>query len=303
MVWGTKMPDSLRENNYLIFSDESGTAGNERYHAIGTVSGSLQDMRTLHKQLGDMLEKHKKSDVKFKKLNGDSTYTKISKEFISLGLEKCHEGIIRINVMVWDTQDRRHSIQGRDDTENFKRMYYHALKVTMKQWNNQLKWEFYPDEHTAINWQEIADYLSRTNLSRDNKVEQTLFGDLINLDFAKIYPPTDSSSPKYHNIQLADLFAGIVRTSHLYGQDLIEWRLVNGSGELLPTVANQDHGLSKGQKAKFEIMSHFKDRAGHHRLGVNLSKNKYFQTFNKNILLWKYEPQNHLDKAPVKQKG
>ena len=295
------MTDSLRENNYLIFSDESGTVGNERYHAIGTVSGSLQDMRTLHKQIGDTLGKYKKSDVKFKKVNGDSTYTKISKEFISLGLKKCHEGIIRINVMVWDTQDSRHSIQGRDDVENFKRMYYHALKVTMKQWNNQLKWEFYPDEQTAINWQEIADYLSRTNLSRDNKVEQTLFGDLINLDFAKIHSPTDSSSPKFHNIQLADLFAGIVRLSHLHGQDLIDWRLVNSSENVLFAPAYQDCELSKGQKAKFEVMSHFKDKADYHHLGVNLSKDKYFQTFNKNILLWKYKPQNPLDIAPVKQ--
>lgn len=295
------MTDLLRENNYLIFSDESGIAGNERYRAIGTVSGHLQDMRTLHKQLGEMLEKYKKSDVKFKKLKGDSKLTKISKEFVSLGLKKCYEGIIRINVMVWDTQDSRHSIQGRDDVENFKRMYYHALKVTMRQWDNQLKWEFYPDENTAINWREIADYLSRTNLSRDNKVEQTLFGDLINLAFAKIHSPTDSSSPKYHNIQLADLFAGIVRLSHLHGQDLIDWRLVNSPENLLFTPANQDCELSKGQKAKFEVMSHFKDKADFHSLGVNLSKDKYFQTFNKgkNIFLWKYEPQHENDKAPI----
>jgi len=30
------MTDLLRENNYLVFSDESGTTGNERYHANGT---------------------------------------------------------------------------------------------------------------------------------------------------------------------------------------------------------------------------------------------------------------------------
>ena len=32
------MTDLLRENNYLIFSDESGIAGNERYHAIGAIT-------------------------------------------------------------------------------------------------------------------------------------------------------------------------------------------------------------------------------------------------------------------------
>jgi hypothetical protein len=278
--------------------------GNERFQAIGTVSGSLKEMKTLHKQLGDLLKEYDMSDVKFSKIKGDSTYTQISKEFTSLGLKKCHEGTIRVNVMVWDTQDSRHSVKGRDDIENFKRMYYHILKVTIKQWNNQFRWEFYPDEHTAINWQEIAFYLSRTNLSKVEGGVPFLFEKFREFNFAKIHPPKESTSSKFYIIQLADLFAGIVRTSHLCGRDLIEWRQVNCPGNSL-FPANQDSGISKNQNAKFKVMSHFKDIADSYRLGVNLSEDKYFQTFNhhKNIFLWKYEPQHENDKAPVKIKG
>ena len=295
--------NSIRKNNYLIFSDESAVTGNERFRSIGTISGNLKEMKMLHKQLGDLLKKYDVSEVKFSKIKGHSSYTQVSKEFVSLGLKKCHEGTIRVNVMVWDTQDSRHSVRGRDDIENFKRMYYHILKVTIKHWNNQFKWEFYPDEHTAVNWQEIVYYLSRKNLSKADGSTPLLFEEFRELNFAKIHPPRESTSPKFYIIQLADLFAGIVRTSHLYGQDLIEWRQINCPGNLL-FPANQDSGISKNQSVKFEVMSHFKDIADNYRLGVNLSEDKYFRTFNhsKNIFLWKYEPQHENDKAPVKRK-
>ena len=130
-----------------------------------------------------------------------------------------------------------------------------------------------------------------------------LYEELRQLNLAKIHPPKPSTSTKFFIIQLADLFAGIVRSSHSEGQNLSEWRQANCSGNSLFPI---DHGLviSKNQELRFEVMSHFKDTADKLRLGVNLSEKKYFKTFNhnKNIFLWKYEPQHDNDKAPVKEK-
>lgn len=53
--------------------------------------------------------------------------------------------------------------------------------------------------------------------------------------------------------------------------------------------------------SKFELMKEFKLLASNSKLGINLSKNKYFTTFNKknNIVFWHYKPTHVLDKAPT----
>jgi len=293
-----------RENRYLVFSDESGTNGTERYQAIGTVSGSRQEMIKLHKELGCLLQQYDCSEVKFTKIKGDSNYAKNAKDFVSLGLQKCSEGTIRISVVVWDMHDSRHSIPGRDNIENLKRMYFKALKVTISHWGSQFEWEFYPDEHTAIKWSEIAFYLSRKNFSKTDKDILLLSKEFRELNFARVHPPKEACSQRFYIIQLADLFAGIVRASHQYGQDLIDWRNANCSGNLL-FDAYQSPDVSKNLSSKLEIMSHFKDQAKKYNLGINLSEDKYFKTFNKskNIFLWKYVPQHENDKAPVRNKN
>jgi Protein of unknown function (DUF3800) len=297
------MTNSARDSSYLAFCDESGLTGKERFQAISTVSGSRGEMRILHNQLRDLLKKYGRSDIKFTKVGGHSTSTQVSKEFIALGLRKCYEKTIRINVMVWDTQDSRHSVRRRDDIENFKRMYYHALKTSIKQWPAQLTWEFYPDEHTAIKWHDITSYLSKTNLAKSDSNELYLSEKFREFNFVKIHTPNEATSSKFFIIQLADIFAGMVRTSHSCGYDFIEWRQVNSSNGLLFTT-DKNSEISTNQNAKFEIMSYFKDMADSYHLGVNLSKDKYFQTFchNNNIFLWKYEPQHENDKAPIKLK-
>jgi len=290
-----------RENRYLIFSDESGTNGTEQYQAIGTISGSRQEMIGLHKELGYLLQQYDCSEVKFTKIKGDSNYIKIAKYFVNLGLKKCFERTIRISVMVWDMYDSRHSVQGRDDIENLKRMYFKALKVTISHWDSQFEWEFYPDEHTAIKWSEIAFYLRRKNFSKTDKDILLLSNEFRELNFARVHPPKQASSSKFYIIQLADLFTGIVRASHQHGQELMDWG--NAKCNLL-FDAYQRPNVSKNLSSKLEIMSHFKDQAKKYNLGVNLSEDKYFKTFNrsKNIFLWKYEPQHKNDKAPVKIK-
>ncbi len=284
-----------------MFSDESGVDGSNRYQAICTISGRREDMRVIHKELKVCLLKHQCSEIKFSKIKGGLKYFNCAKDFIDVGLRRCYEGLICVEVMVWDIYDSRHAVKGRDDGENFSRMYYHCLKSSVKNWQAAASWELYPDENSLIDWPKLSFYLSRTNFAEPYKEAKLLFEELRQLKLQKIHPPKPSSSSKFFIIQLADLFAGIVRTSHSEGQKLIDWRKAKDSKSTFFPI-DYDLAISNNQKAKYEVMSHFKDKAEELSLGVNLSKCKYFKTFNKskNIFLWKYEPQYENDKAPTK---
>lgn len=295
----------MEVENHLIFSDESGYCGNHRHGAIAVISGSKSNTRELNSELQAVLDKYDKIELKFAHVKGHSSSMQAVKEFITLGLKYCCEKKIKIHVIVWDTRDSRHQVFGRSNIENLKRMYYHILKRTKSDWNSIENWEFYPDEFSAIDWKkDVVYFIERTNLDKKLNIKQnTLFGILLNFRFPLVHKHGELESAKYPILQLSDLFAGLNRLSHEFGETFNQWlsNELNRNSlfpELVPCNA------TKNMICKFQIMKHFKDTCSKYKLGVNFSNNKYFTTFSsKNgIVIWLYQPQGEYDKAPVTQK-
>ena len=291
--------------NHLIFSDESGYNGNHRYGAIAIVSGSKSDTKSLNEELSLILQKYSKTELKFAKAKGHSSTLSVIKEFVSLGLQYCSIGKIKIHVIVWDKKDSRHQVQGCNDIENLKRMYYHILKKTKTDWHSIIDWEFYPDEFSGINWRnDIVKYIEHTNLDKQKHTNQSALFELFsNFRFPMVHKQGELQSEKYPILQLADLFVGIVRLSYECGEKYNIWL----SNELQRNTLFPDLlkcNSSKNEKSKFKILQHFKDTSSKYKLGVNFSKNQYFTTFSSKhgILIWLYKPQGEYDKAPRKKK-
>jgi hypothetical protein len=299
---GIKNKNLMNKETHLIFSDESGYCGRHRYGAIGAISGSKSNTKNLNTVLQSVLNKYSKSELKFSEVTGHSSTMKAAKEFINLGMQYCHEGRIKIHIIVWDTKDSRHQIQGRNDIENMKRMYYHILKRTKSNWKGVKNWEFYPDEFSAIDWQnDLVQYLEKTNLDKSkNTNEETLFSILSNFRFPFVRKQGELQSEQYPILQLSDLFVGLVRLSYECGNKYSVW-LSNeeNKASLFPQLISCN--ASKNEKYKFQIMKHFKDTCSRYKLGVNFSRNRYFITFHdrNGIVIWFYKPQGEYDKAPT----
>src|SRR5690554_859121 len=117
----------------VIFSDESGQDNTNRFGAICTVSGRRENLLELHLDINQILEKYDSSEFKFKKVKGQK-YLVIAKELVDIGLSYIYSKKIRVHILVWDKNDSRHNVQGRDDNANLARMYYHIIKQVHVDW-------------------------------------------------------------------------------------------------------------------------------------------------------------------------
>lgn len=273
----------------IIFSDESGIDSTNQYGCICTVFSTRQNMVELHDELKGITT----SEVSFKKIKGTSTL-ETAKAFLNIALKYITTKKIRVYTIVWDKQDKRHDVRGRCDNENLIRMYYKVLKEVTKDYSNIDEWAFYPDEYTAIDWQkDIVRFVENTKL----KEHPNMFKEDNNFNFPNFYRTIEKDSKLMYNIQLADLFAGIVRYSREYSNEYLALKNENQI-----SLFDKEINISSNLRPKLKLLQHFKNECSKFQLGINFSKANYFQTFNKknNIWIWHYKPQSEHDKAPTK---
>lgn len=292
-------------NNHLIFSDESGWDSNNRYGCLAMVSGSYHDTRELNNRLKLILEKHQKREIKFHGVKNNQSKV-VACEFLDCSIEYLRSSKIKIHVLVWDKQDERHNILGRCDLTNLKMMYYNNLKVLLRHWLHiDTTWSFYPDEFTAIDWEnDIIKYLRNTRIGKTSLYPE-LFETFSKVEFPSYSHTQELDSNHLPMLQLADLYAGIVRTSRSESNTFMQWfKQKNLHGQLSAFAFDEPVNVSKSAVPRFEVMYHFKCNATRHRMGVSLNDSGYFKTFHKknNLFIWHYEPQGSYDKAPVKNK-
>lgn len=276
-------------NEGIIFSDESGIDSSNRYGCICTLFSTRENMVALHHQLKNITT----SEVSFKKIKGESALNN-AKAFLDVGIKYIAEKKIKVYTIVWDKQDRRHVVQNRCDNENLIRMYYKVLKEVTKDLTSIDKWAFYPDEFTAIDWKkDIVRFVENTKINN----EPNLFKKDRNFNFPNFYRTLEKDSKLMYNIQLADLFAGIIRNSR---EKSTEFIALNNENQL--SLFSDKIKITSNLKPKLKLMQHFKSKCSNYELGINFSKSQYFQTFNKknNIWIWHYTPKSEYDKAPTK---
>lgn len=287
-------------NNGVIFSDESGQDNDNRYGAVCTLSGYRKNLIELHHNLEAIMIRYSKNEIKFKDVKG-GLKLKIAKEFIAEGLNQIYSKSIKVHVLVWDKQDNRHNIQNRCDVENLKRMYYKVLKEVKKDWNYINDWSFYPDELTSIDWyNDIVKYIENTKILNHSE----LFNSVSSFKFPNYQRAVEKDSELMYNIQLTDLFAGIVRNSRQNSKEYISFTEANKNQIALQLFDVNSVSISSNLKPKLELMNYFKEESAKRKLGISFNTNKYFETFNKknSIFIWHYQPKSEYDKAPIKTK-
>lgn len=294
-------PDST--GIFSAYSDESGCFS-ERYQAIGIISGDKIILYKLRDELGMILKNQNVNEVKFSEVRTHRPKLKAAQLFVKKAVGFAMQRNIRIDVLLWDTHDKRHAIPGRDDVANLERMYYKALRNISERWH-QHNWELYPDDGSKINWSEIKSYLNKTRIPRNRKPHFLFLFDeeAYTINFHKIFPMKSHDEPL---IQIADLFAGIACFCREKGKEYLKWLQYQKEINQLLLYKYEESEIeedpNKTEQNRFVLIWQLNDICKRHKLGVSLKTKNYLWTCvpSNPINFWHYEPKYEEDKAPIR---
>ena len=290
---------------WLMYADESADEEG-RFRSFAVVSGLDQRLAELRAQADAICEDW--TEAKFTQVNGHSRNGRVARALVEAAVRAVSGGATRMDVIVWDTHDRRHAVPGRDDVANFGRMAYHLIQQIARR-HSQSHWEFYPDVGGSVDWLEVMEYLSNTPLGGSRRVqpqEHALFRvDTPPITFTQ-FSPVDSVSERL--VQIADLFAGMACLSRGEGSGCGDYhcgvwqQTSNATVVCLPFDDIDPPVLSNRKRAQYELVCHTYDACKSQKLGVSLPSSGYLRTqHGRNpVNFWHYEPQHDDDRAPTR---
>ena len=287
----------LADLTHAGYSDESHW-NQGRYRTLGLVTLPIV---TVDEALSDaqmILDKSNVKEFAWKKLRTDKQEA-VAKQLCRLASRLAYSRKIRVDTLIWDVSDSRHKIQGRDDTANLARMYYHLLiNVIERRWPTGCYWEMRPDNRTDMDWDTLEKCLQYPSRGRKNASRTLLDG---KSGVGGVAPPqvnpVDSEDDPL--IQIADLFAGLAAFSWNRHVEYQRWRLKQlGQLDMFDDGAHTE--LSRSEAYKARILQFFEGQHRRHSLGIIQSKQEGLKTRDPTepINFWLYVPQIEEDKAP-----
>lgn len=279
---------------FVVFTDESKLTAS-RFRSLSAFSMYRLCWKEAEEGISKILKDSGIKEFKWKKLKSAQYYF-CAEKFINFIFENLEKFKIRIDTILWDTQDARHKVFGRNDIENFERMFFHLLKNSMKKRPKNAKWDIRPDQLGGIDWETIQDCL--TAIGNKKEFTKNIFGDFFSDPDYKIESFKEKDSKIEKSIQIADLFAGMATFSRENFQVLGKWK-----EKQKPSLFEQEESqLSNSEKYRCKIIDFFYHECKSKKIGVSLHSKKCLNTFDpkKPINFWNYEPQHEFDKAPAR---
>lgn len=283
---------------YSVFSDESYTTA-ERYRSIAAFSFPNEYFEDINSNLKEILKESDVKEFKWQKLK-NAKYRFCAEKLLLYILDNLFDKEIRIDALIWDTQDSRHNIQRRDDISNFERMFFHLLKNVMTKRGKDTIWNIYPDERHEIDWLTVNKCLENVGKWREIFCD-SLFGDVISKQFYQINTFKQIRSTGEPCCQIADMFAGLAIFSKKSYFKYNDW-CSNNDPQLCLFEAKSKTSFTNKENERFKILNICVLKCKSKRLGVSINSKKCLCTFdpNKPINFWHYIPQHSLDKAPIR---
>jgi hypothetical protein len=172
--------------------------------------------------------------------------------------------------------------------------------MSMKKREKKKEWNIYPDERLDIDWSTIHECLNCVAARRE-EVLNPLFGSFFADPHYVIRKFSQVKSHEKACCQVADLFAGIsVYSIHSYERYNAWIKAKHTPLTLFGRIDAPE--LTNSEDDRFKIMQFLNDGCKKRRLGVSLTSNRCFYTFDPQnpINFWHYKPQHEDEKAPTK---
>lgn len=238
-------------------------------------------------------------DIKSKKFkwNKFNSRDKVNalEEFLEYFFKLMFGNIVFIHTIIWDIQDSRHEIVGRDDNKNLSMMYYKLIKnFSEDKLKNGDVLTIYPDRNNSIDWSLIEEILPNDGIYNTKKLS------FCTACFSKVMIE-ESNTSENALIQIADIFAGMGRTSYEDYDNYEKW--TNRTQQsLFPNENLNRVQISGKDKHRFKIYEFVDKQSKRKSWTVSLRTNKGFSTYDKSkpLNFWFYKPQHDEDKAPLK---
>ncbi|MEP7356771.1 MAG: DUF3800 domain-containing protein [Anaerolineales bacterium] len=299
----TEVVDVLPAASHVAFSDET-RFNVGRYRAIALVTVERGWLAAISAEVRRLLAEAGVAELKWQKLRtARDRFAALS--IVDCAMRHVQAGGVRIDTLLWDVEDTRHKVAGRDDRQNLHRMYYHLFKnVLARRWPEGATWQLVPDEQASMDWSSIAGSLQDTRLAVERRTD--LFGQQelgarlrTELGVAAITPAASHLEPL---IQVADLFAGLGVYSREYFQKYEHWH-ANQGGQLSLFDAEPAR-LSSSDRERCFVLNELDRRCKKQRLGVSLKSHRRLATPDpaRPLNFWWYEAQSGLDVAPVRKR-
>jgi len=289
--------------SHVGFSDESHWKTG-RYRSLGLVTATLAAAGTLESALDKLLHDASMGEFKWNWLTGAKERF-AGEAMCRFAVEKACAGLLRVDVLVWDVEDSRHRVPGRDDIANLQIMYYKLFRNVLRaRWPSTAVWRLHPDQMTALDWETVQDCLGHT--AKRVGVDGSLFtNDPFRVRLRREFGieqirPLASGDSRF--IQLADLFAGLAVFSREKYSEYEDWK-TSRSGQLaLLGVEGKKSAPSRISQERFRVLDVFDGCCKARKLGVSLKTYRGLQTPNPvdPLNFWLYKPQHEADKAPQK---
>lgn len=216
-------------------------------------------------------------------------------EFLEYLFRLMFDNLVFIHTIIWDIQDSRHEIVGRDDNKNLSMMYYKLIKnFAEDKLDDGDTLSIYPDRNNSIDWNLIEDILPNDGVYNTKELS------FCTACFSKVFIE-ESNTDENALIQIADIFAGMARTSYEDYGNYEKW-LNSGQQSLFPNENLNAVEVSGKDKHRFKIYEFVDKHSKRKSWTVSLKSNKGFCTYDKSkpLNFWFYMPQHEEDKAPLK---
>ena len=293
---------SDRKNvSHVGFGDESHW-NMGRFRSLGLVTTLIDSLSTQDADFRRLLDESGVSEFRWKKLGG-ARERFAAEKICKFAVDEVCTAHLRIDVMVWDTEDTRHKLAKRDDIANLERMYYHLFRNVLRiRWPDNAVWRLHPHQHTAMDWETVQGCLD--NVGTRIEIENSLFSSgkyriRLRREFG-IEEIRPVSSYEHPLLQIADLFAGMAVFSREKYSEYAQWCSITSPQLNLLYEANATSTASGCSRERFKILAEFDRMCKQRKLGVSLKTNRGLRTHKPEnpINFWWYEPQHPLDKAP-----
>lgn len=283
----------VQPREYYIFSDES-MHNQGRYRSISALIVPKAFAISYHSQLQILLSKYQvQTEFGWTSITGHSNHTKCGNALLQFVMES----EISVVTLIWDTQDSRTNIKGRDDERNFERMYYQLINYILNTFpNDNFYWR--PDEKNGVNWDKIEECL----YSKHNRGASCEYvNGEIQIDFGEqLKDKRLVSSKKCVFTQIADLFAGMAAFSYNKKEEYKSWlEEQQGQQSLFDDSVSS---LSNKLKYKMSFLHNFVGLPDHYvQMKGGLWTPRRIGNKCLKLNFWLYVPQTKEDRAPIKE--
>lgn len=297
------MKTKSNEPTHIAYADETNhNVG--RYRGIALLTLRVKDAEILSDNLRQILMKSNIDEFKWVDLRS-ARHRFAAIKMVEFLIQNALNNLARMDILIWDTEDKRHQVQGRDDIANLERMYYHLFKNVMhKRWPHESAWILHPDINSAMKWRELFNFLKLADIGKSMEKSsgwQGLIKSVNEFGIVQIEPKDSKDEPL---IQLADLFAGLATYSRGKYDCFEKWKN-NGTRQtkLFEETPEPPIIISKADMERCLILDNFNYNCKRKKMGVSLKTNKGLKSFDpaKPINFWWYVPQHETDKAPVRK--